>query len=80
MCVGVGDCVTLSSGVFDFCYLNPADSLVCLASLVYIISAVASPVFGYAVDNLGRNVYWVSGCTHFYPFAFASSLCLHIII
>uniref|UniRef100_A0A0B7AKB9 Lysosomal dipeptide transporter MFSD1 n=1 Tax=Arion vulgaris TaxID=1028688 RepID=A0A0B7AKB9_9EUPU len=27
--------------------------------LVYIISAVASPVFGFLIDRLGRNVFWV---------------------
>ena len=28
-------------------------------SLVYFISAGASPLFGFLVDRLGRNVYWV---------------------
>ncbi|XP_063428788.1 major facilitator superfamily domain-containing protein 1-like [Mytilus trossulus] len=28
-------------------------------SLVYIISAVASPVFGFLIDKTGRNVFWV---------------------
>ncbi|XP_063993855.1 major facilitator superfamily domain-containing protein 1-like [Diachasmimorpha longicaudata] len=28
-------------------------------SLIYSISAVASPVFGYVVDRLGKNVLWV---------------------
>lgn len=28
-------------------------------SLVYIISAVASPVFGFLIDRTGRNVFWV---------------------
>lgn len=27
-------------------------------SLVYLISAVASPVFGYAVDKTGFNLVW----------------------
>ena len=32
-------------------------------SLVYIISAVGSPIFGFAIDKTGRNVVWVfSGC------------------
>lgn len=29
-------------------------------SLVYVISAGASPVFGYIVDKTGRNLLWVS--------------------
>lgn len=28
-------------------------------SLVYIISAVASPVFGFCIDKTGKNVFWV---------------------
>ncbi|BFZ06095.1 hypothetical protein BsWGS_09134 [Bradybaena similaris] len=28
-------------------------------SLVYIISAVASPVFGFLIDKIGKNVFWV---------------------
>lgn len=28
-------------------------------SIVYIISAVASPVFGLVIDKSGRNVMWV---------------------
>lgn len=28
-------------------------------SIVYIISAVASPVFGFVIDKSGRNVMWV---------------------
>lgn len=28
-------------------------------SLVYIISAVASPLFGYVIDKTGKNVSWV---------------------
>lgn len=28
-------------------------------SLVYIISAVASPVFGFLIDRTGRNIFWV---------------------
>lgn len=28
-------------------------------SLVYIISAVASPVFGFLIDKSGKNVFWV---------------------
>ena len=31
----------------------------CGCSLVYIISAGASPVFGFMVDRLGRNLLWV---------------------
>lgn len=28
-------------------------------SIVYIISAVASPLFGWVIDRTGRNVFWV---------------------
>lgn len=28
-------------------------------SIVYIISAVASPLFGWVIDKTGRNVFWV---------------------
>lgn len=28
-------------------------------SIIYIISAVASPVFGFVIDKSGRNVMWV---------------------
>lgn len=28
-------------------------------SLVYIISAAASPLFGFIIDKTGRNVFWV---------------------
>ncbi len=28
-------------------------------SIIYIISAVASPVFGLVIDKFGRNVMWV---------------------
>lgn len=28
-------------------------------SLVYIISAAASPIFGFAIDKTGRNIFWV---------------------
>ena len=28
-------------------------------SLVYIISAVASPVFGFCIDKTGKNIFWV---------------------
>lgn len=28
-------------------------------SLVYIISAVASPLFGFLIDKSGKNVFWV---------------------
>ena len=28
-------------------------------SVIYIISAVASPVFGFCVDKTGRNIFWV---------------------
>lgn len=28
-------------------------------SIVYLISAIASPLFGYVIDKVGRNVSWV---------------------
>lgn len=28
-------------------------------SIVYIISAVASPLFGFVIDKTGRNVFWI---------------------
>jgi len=28
-------------------------------SLVYIVSAVASPLFGFLIDRIGKNVFWV---------------------
>lgn len=28
-------------------------------SIVYIISAVASPLFGFIIDKTGRNVMWI---------------------
>lgn len=28
-------------------------------SIVYIISAVASPAFGFVIDKFGKNVMWV---------------------
>lgn len=30
-----------------------------VTSIVYIISAVASPMFGFIIDKTGRNVAWV---------------------
>lgn len=40
---------------FDF---SPADAnAVC--SIIYIISAVASPIFGFVIDRSGRNIFWV---------------------
>lgn len=37
---------------------TPSDSNA-LNSIVYIISAVASPLFGFLIDKVGRNVSWV---------------------
>ena len=28
-------------------------------SLVYIISAAASPIFGFCIDKTGKNIFWV---------------------
>lgn len=30
-----------------------------VSSIVYVISAFASPILGYIVDRLGRNILWV---------------------
>lgn len=30
-----------------------------VTSLLYIISAVASPLFGFVIDKTGRNIVWV---------------------
>ncbi|KAF8565663.1 hypothetical protein P879_05584, partial [Paragonimus westermani] len=39
-------------------YLSVTDAAV-VNSLIYILSAVASPVFGAAIDLTGRNLHWV---------------------
>lgn len=39
-------------------HLPPADANF-VNSLVYIISAGASPLFGFVIDKTGRNVFWV---------------------
>lgn len=36
-----------------------ADSANTVNSIVYIISAIASPLFGFVIDKTGRNVAWV---------------------
>lgn len=28
-------------------------------SLVYLISAIASPLFGFVIDKTGRNISWI---------------------
>lgn len=38
--------------------LEPQDANF-VTSLVYIISAAASPFFGFVIDKTGRNVFWV---------------------
>lgn len=30
-----------------------------LSSVVYIISGIASPIFGFLIDKIGRNVMWI---------------------
>lgn len=30
-----------------------------ISSIVYVISAVASPLFGFVIDKTGRNVMWI---------------------
>lgn len=36
-----------------------------LSSVVYIISGVASPIFGFMIDKIGRNVAWIFLATCF---------------
>jgi len=31
----------------------------CFFSLVYFISAVASPICGFGIDRVGRNIFWL---------------------
>lgn len=40
-------------------YGLPADDATTINSILYIISAVASPLFGFVTDKTGRNVSWV---------------------
>lgn len=40
-----------------FDYTAPSANAV--NSILYIISAFASPLFGFVVDRLGRNIFWV---------------------
>lgn len=40
---------------FDF----NSDEANTINSIVYIISAVASPIFGFLIDRSGRNISWV---------------------
>ena len=35
------------------------DCISSLSGLVYLVSAVASPVFGFLIDRTGRNICWV---------------------
>ena len=32
-------------------------------SLVYILSAVASPLFGFLIDRSGKNIFWLMAGT-----------------
>lgn len=36
-----------------------------LSSVVYIISGVASPIFGFLIDKIGRNIGWIFFATCF---------------
>ncbi|UJR07131.1 hypothetical protein I4U23_011419 [Adineta vaga] len=40
--------------------LSPAWSNAC-NSLVYLMSGILSPIFGYVIDKIGRNLYWLMG-------------------
>lgn len=37
---------------------SPSDASA-INSIVYVISAVASPLFGFIIDKAGRNVSWI---------------------
>lgn len=40
-------------------YSYSAEDANFITSLVFMISAIASPLFGYIIDVTGRNVFWV---------------------
>lgn len=42
-------------------------------SLVYLIAAVSSPIFGFIIDKLGRNVTWVFTAT-------TTTICAHLLL
>ncbi|GFS67912.1 major facilitator superfamily domain-containing protein 1 [Nephila pilipes] len=62
-------CVTYYSAIFPFIGLGSVffarkygldhDTANSVDSIVYLISAVASPVLGFMVDKVGRNLLWV---------------------
>lgn len=62
-------CVAYYVAIFPFIGLGkmffknkfelPAAEASAVNSLVYIISAAASPVFGLCIDKLGKNVFWI---------------------
>lgn len=51
----VFDCRVFFERKFDF---SPSNANA-VNSIVYVISAVASPFFGILVDKVGRNILWV---------------------
>ena len=42
-------------------------------SIVYIVSAVASPIFGFVIDKLGKHVMWVF-------IAITATICAHSLL
>jgi len=66
-------CVAYYVAIFPFISLGQiffinkfglsTDDASAVNSVVYIISAVASPVFGFCIDRLGMNVFWVGAGT-----------------
>lgn len=40
-------------------YDYSADAANHICSMVYLISAGASPLFGFVIDKTGRNVFWI---------------------
>lgn len=57
--VAVFPFVGLGLVFFEMKYDMSPTSATAVNSLVYIISAVASPVFGFLIDKTGRNLFWV---------------------
>lgn len=62
-------CVAYYVAIFPFVALGQAffvsnfhmmpDEANTVNSIVYLISAIASPLFGFVIDKVGRNVTWV---------------------
>ena len=64
--------------------LEPSTALAC-NSVVFLLSAVVSPLFGLAIDKTGRNVLWVIlgivvtlGCHATFAFTFLNPFVLMV--